>query len=52
LPDGTSITIGTPLVKCPEMYFKPSDVGFDIQGLPDIIQESVESCKGEMKSEL
>ncbi|XP_076917055.1 actin-7-like [Bidens hawaiensis] len=52
LPDGELITIGAERFRCAEVLFNPSLIGMEIDGIHEIIYESIMKCDVNIRQDL
>ncbi|KAH3767729.1 actin subfamily protein [Pelomyxa schiedti] len=52
LPDGKVITVGQERFLCPEVLFKPNDIGLDVPGLHASLCDCVSRCPIDYRKEL
>jgi len=52
LPDGQIITIGNERFRCPEALFAPATVGFEGQGIAEMVYNTIMKCDIEMRHRL
>jgi actin len=49
LPDGTNLTLGNERIRCPEVLFKPSLLGLESAGIPELIRDSIMKCHPDLQ---
>ena len=52
LPDGQIITIGNERFRCPEVLFAPSAVGYEGDGIAQLLYSTVMKCDIDVRKEL
>ena len=52
LPDGQIIKVGRSMFYCPELLFKPSLLEFELQGIHQLICNSIKKCDIDIRKEL
>mmetsp|Transcript_24758 Transcript_24758/g.45370 ORF Transcript_24758/g.45370 Transcript_24758/m.45370 type:complete len:394 (+) Transcript_24758:80-1261(+) len=52
LPDGQVISLGTEVFRCPEALFRPSHIGREASGLPNLLFESILKCEVDQRRAL
>lgn len=53
LPDGSSITVGNQMFRCPEAFFDPqTHIGREIPGMHELANQSIQSCDIDVRREL
>ena len=52
LPDGTHIKIKEERIKCPEVLFKPQNIGIEGDGIPQLCYNSIQKCDIDIRKEL
>jgi len=52
LPDGQIITIGNERFRCPEALFAPATIGFEGQGIAEMVYNTIMKCDIEMQHRL
>mmetsp|Transcript_1345 Transcript_1345/g.3611 ORF Transcript_1345/g.3611 Transcript_1345/m.3611 type:complete len:391 (-) Transcript_1345:62-1234(-) len=52
LPDGQVISLGTEVFRCPEAFFRPSHMGREASGLPNLMFESILKCEVDQRRAL
>merc|ERR1711881_732428 len=52
LPDGQVITIGAERFRCPEILFKPSEMGKEQEGIHRLTYDSIMKCDVDIRRDL
>jgi actin len=52
LPDGSTLKVGTQSFRCPEALFKPSMIGLEADGFPQLAYKSVQKCDIDVRRDL
>jgi len=52
LPDGRKILIGNERFKCAEILFQPNKAGFELEGVPKYVFDSVMKCDNDVRRDL
>jgi len=52
LPDGTPITIGNQVIRCPEALFQPMKLGKEYPGFHELVFQSIMKCDVDVRKEL
>ena len=52
LPDGQVIQLGTERFRCPEVFFKPSLIGYNVKSLPVAVYDAIKGMDPDLRREL
>jgi actin len=52
LPDGTTMSVGKSQFMCPEALFKPSMIGLEADGFPEMVAKSIHKCDIDVRRDL
>ena len=52
LPDGKSIVIGKERFEAPELFFKPSLIGYEMSSLPETMYRAISRCNVDLRRDL
>jgi actin beta/gamma 1 len=52
LPDGQIITIGNERFRCPEALFAPATVGYEAQGIAELLYNTIMKCDIDVRKDL
>jgi actin len=52
LPDGEKVLVGSEKFKCPEVLFQPNLIGKEVQGIHELVWNSVLKCETDIRREL